>query len=122
MRVRWATVADFDLLRGGPKTSSRSLVLLVNEEPVAMASMRYQGQLAVPVASLDFLGGKIPPALALHKFARAAIAEARKAGIKRFLAIADCSIPRSEAWLARLGLVLVGRKEQGGIYEWEQAQ
>lgn len=113
MEIRWASSADFALLPSLNR-SSRGLVLVCDGRPAALATIFYEGPNSAPVAAIDFFAPVRP--LTLHRFGKAAIAAAVGLGVRRFMALADCNVSRSDAWLERLGLRCIGRNEKGGVY------
>jgi hypothetical protein len=120
VETRWATTEDFALIPKRKAETMRGLTLVIGGKPVAIASMFRERGSVMQTVAVDYIDRQAIGAVTLHRFGRMAVKAAKDLGIRRFLARADCAIPRSEAWLERLGLSLFGRDGEGAVYLHER--
>ncbi len=120
IEMRWATRAECLAVMGDVQFPTyRAFGLFIGEIPMAIAALRYDVAEPRMIVSVDMMPEARKWPLTLHRWGKKAIEVAQNLGVKSFVVIADRAIPRSEAWLTRLGLRCVGEVPQGAIYEWQ---
>lgn len=122
VEMRYATASDFAALHGDRKLpfTRHGFALVIDGKPLALACLYYNRSRHL-IASVDMDKSARAYPVTLHKWAKKAIWVAKNIGAQSFLVIADETVPRSAAWVERLGLKSVGEAESGRIYEWRSS-
>jgi N-acetylglutamate synthase-like GNAT family acetyltransferase len=117
VETRWARSEDYLELPCGPEgVTRRGLALECDGSLLALASITVNRNAAVHMASAAIRPELRKHPKVLHRFALRALETARTIGVRNLHAIADPSIPRSQAWLERLGFTVVGEIPAGKVY------
>lgn len=121
-KIRPATRADIDQMISEPLPwRVRAWAVERDGELLGVGGFAYQPNDTIAAFVLKKPGAE-RYRLALHKAGRLAMAEARRLGYRRIVALADKTNDAAERWLERLGFrqVMVD-KEQAWVWEAERA-
>ncbi|WP_375408506.1 hypothetical protein [uncultured Methylobacterium sp.] len=104
------------MLGGPPLTRIRAMSARVDGELVAIGGLAYLPDLTV-VAFLEGHSAVKRWPITIHKAVRAGLADAKRRGVRRIVAIAADDVEAAPRWLERLGF----RSDAApGVYLWEQ--
>lgn len=123
VEMRYATAADYAALHGEANLpfTRYGFALALDGMPVALACLRYdKGRYLLGSVDLKPEARRHP--LALHRWAKKVLEVVGRMNVRSFVVIADSKIPRSEAWIERLGFSAIGETETGTVYQWQVSQ
>lgn len=120
VEMRYATPADYRALHGEATQpfTRYGYALAIDDVPVALGCLRYDRSRHL-VASVDMTDEARKHPFTLHRWAKCGLRAAERLGVRSFLVTADRTIPRSDAWISRLGLRAIGETEIGTVYLWQ---
>lgn len=122
IEMRYATADDYAVMHNGMRFpfTMTGFALVEDGEPIALACLRHDRASPYLVGSLDIADKAKRKPKTLHAFAKRVLQAASDIGTKSFVVVADKAVPRSEAWIKRLGFKQIGEIEQGEVYQWQR--